>query len=56
MIILEEESETIAKKLYAQLIPSRGANHNFPRVFQHAPKAFLALLFLKQLMISLLAK
>jgi hypothetical protein len=43
MMIMEEESETIAKKLYAQLIPSRGANHNFPGVFWHAPNAFFGL-------------
>jgi hypothetical protein len=33
MTILKEDPEAITKKLYAQLIPSKGANHNFPRVF-----------------------
>jgi hypothetical protein len=33
MMILEEESEMITKKLYAQLIPFGGANRNFPGVF-----------------------
>jgi hypothetical protein len=31
--ISDEESEEITKKLYAQLIPSGGANRNFPCVF-----------------------
>jgi hypothetical protein len=58
MMIMEEESESITKKLYAQLIPSGGGGliaiflvfsdmHQIP---------FLALLFLGQLMTSLLAK
>jgi hypothetical protein len=43
MMIMEEESESITKKLYAQLIPSGGANCNFPGVFQHAPNTFFDL-------------
>jgi hypothetical protein len=42
-MILEEESEGITKKLYAQLLPSRGTNHNFPGVFRHAPYAFFGI-------------
>jgi hypothetical protein len=38
--ILDEKLEDIMKKLYAQLIPSGSANHNFPCVFRHAPNAF----------------
>jgi hypothetical protein len=41
--ILDEESEEITKKLYAQLIPSSGANRNFPCVFRHAPNAFFGI-------------
>jgi hypothetical protein len=33
MMILEEESEMITKKLYAQVIPSGSTNRNFPGVF-----------------------
>jgi hypothetical protein len=33
MSISDEELEEITKKLYAQLIPSSGANRNFPCVF-----------------------
>jgi hypothetical protein len=43
MTILEEDFKEITKKLYAQLIPSRGANHNFPGVFQHVPNAFFGI-------------
>jgi hypothetical protein len=43
MTILDEESEDIMKKLYAQLIPSGSANHNFPCVFRHAPNAFFSI-------------
>jgi hypothetical protein len=41
--ILDEESEEITKKLYAKLIPSGRANHNFPCVFRHAPNAFFGI-------------
>jgi hypothetical protein len=41
--ISDEESEEITKKLYAQLIPSGGANRNFPCVFRHAPNAFFGI-------------
>jgi hypothetical protein len=41
--ISDEDSEEITKKLYAQLIPSSGANHNFPCVFRHAPNAFFGI-------------
>jgi hypothetical protein len=43
MTISDEESEEITKKLYSQLIPSSGANHNFLGVFQHAPNAFFGI-------------
>jgi hypothetical protein len=56
MMITEEESETITKKLYTQLIPSGGANRNFPGISDMHQMPFSALLFFRQLMTSSLAK
>jgi hypothetical protein len=42
-MISAEESESITKVLYSQLLPSGGANHHFPLVYQHAPFTFFGL-------------
>jgi hypothetical protein len=56
MMIMEEESESITKKLYAQLIPSGGAIAIFLVFSDMHQMPFSALLFLGQLMTSLFAK
>jgi hypothetical protein len=38
-----DESESITKVLYSQLLPSGGANHHFPLVYRHAPFTFFGL-------------
>jgi hypothetical protein len=42
-MISAEESESITKVLYSQLLPSGGANHHFPLVYRHAPFTFFGL-------------
>jgi hypothetical protein len=41
--ITEEESYEITKSLYFQILPSGGANQNFPTRYRHAPYAFFGL-------------
>jgi hypothetical protein len=41
--ISAEESESITKVLYSQLLPSGGANCHFPLVYRHAPFTFFGL-------------
>jgi hypothetical protein len=41
--ISEEESYEITKSLSFQILPSGGANHNFPTPYRHAPYAFYGL-------------
>jgi hypothetical protein len=41
--ISEDDSESITKVLYSQLLPSGGANHHFPVVYRHAPFTFFGL-------------
>ena len=41
--ITEEESYEITKSLYFQILPSGGANQNFPTPYRHAPYAFFGL-------------
>jgi hypothetical protein len=38
-----DESESITKVLYSQLLPSGGANRHIPLVYQHAPFTFFGL-------------
>lgn len=40
------ESELITKPLYAQFLPSGGANCNYPTVYHHAPSMFYGLALL----------
>jgi hypothetical protein len=42
-MISAEESESITKVLYSQLLPSGGANRHFPLVYRHAPFTFFGL-------------
>jgi hypothetical protein len=42
-MISADESESITKVLYSQLLPSGGANRHFPLVYQHAPFTFFGL-------------
>jgi hypothetical protein len=42
--ISADESESITKALYSQLLPSGGANRHFPLVYRHAPFTFFGLM------------
>jgi hypothetical protein len=44
MTISEDDSESITKVLYSQLLPSCGANRHFPVVYRHAPFTFFGLM------------
>jgi hypothetical protein len=43
MTISEDDSKSITKVLYSQLLPSGGANRHFPVVYHHAPFTFFGL-------------
>ena len=42
----EAKSVLVTKSLYAQLLPSGGANQNYPTVYHHAPSMFFRLALL----------
>ena len=41
----EDKSTEITKKLFAQLLPSGGANQHYPKPYCHAPSTFFGLAF-----------